>query len=143
MKSQKLEAIRACIAAGGDALDCCVRHGVPRGTYYRWAAKEAQGGLAALTDGKGTGRPASLELNEEEARGLRGLCLLLKGAEAGLTRWLEESALPVGKRKWPEFPPALPATLTELQGRLARSRAEGKRPSWPMAKARDGRRVWS
>jgi len=126
-KAQKLELIRACIAAGGDAQECCLRHGVPRGTYYRWAAKESTGGLAALHDGKSTGRPAALELTQEEASGLTAWCALKKNQESGLKAWLDDSAAPVAQRLHPELAPARPETIEGLRRILV----SGKR-SYPI-----------
>lgn len=126
VKAQKLEAIRACIAAGEDAGTCCLRYGVPRGTYYRWQAKEQSGGLAALSDGKSTGRPASLVLSAEESAGLTAMCALMKVKTDAVEKWMDGSeagTLPTGVH------PASAETIAAL-----RALKEGrKNVSWPQS----------
>lgn len=128
IKAQKLEAIRACIAAGGDAGACCLQHGVPRSTYYRWAAKAAAGGVAALENGKSTGRPSALVLTNDEEKALTAWCALMGEAAAGLRRWLEDSALPPERRAHPDMEPARTSIAPALRSLLAQ-----RVSTWPVS----------
>lgn len=118
------------IASGKDVEAACALAGVTRATYYRWSKAEASGGVAALHDGKPTGRPKTLTLTEAEAAGLRGCALLQGSMEGGVRLWMEESRKPLEARLWPELEPASPATLAHLE-RLAAKRARGARAAWP------------